>query len=270
VVGILTTLLFENQEMQRQDDGLSCSICFNDYDEASHLPVVAICGHSFCKSCSLSLPKRGGGGGRQTIQCPNCRMEATLPLSNNYSLISLLRYWRANVDGPSMRIRESVVVAEEQKGPESEAEDEEDNFEEEEEEEGIDEDLMRILISQNFFKDEGVYAWMLPEIESEEEDEELEFDDHLRSLSRHEHPFQGQVRGQMSGQQQQIRGQTGQRGGGGGGAGGGGGERGRQSDVQFNEGTVQHHHHGRGRRGRGRGRGRGGRGRGGRGRSRGR
>jgi hypothetical protein len=98
------------------EDGLSCSICFNDYDENSHLPVVSICGHCFCKSCSNSLPRRPGGGGRQTIECPNCRVVATLPLANNYSLISLLRYWRANIVGqdfisPDMVAEQHSIMA---------------------------------------------------------------------------------------------------------------------------------------------------------------
>jgi hypothetical protein len=200
--------MFENEIV----DGLSCSICFNDYDEMRHIPVVTTCGHTFCKFCSNSLPMKNG---RQAIDCPVCRIEVKIPLANNYSLISLLKCWHANIVGSDFIVphdRKHQVAASLHQ-----------NFEMKIQKVSaaaapplppappraptasqstrpprvsksqlntdlavafaghlapeVDDELLKILIRQNFFKEDGVYAYMLPDTESDSEEDEDENDD---------------------------------------------------------------------------------------------
>ena len=45
-----------------------CSVCFNDFNETEHLPLIIHCGHTFCKHCIEGFEKRLGA-----LSCPLCR-----------------------------------------------------------------------------------------------------------------------------------------------------------------------------------------------------
>jgi hypothetical protein len=74
-------------------DSFLCPICFENYDcpedeQMSRIPVVARCGHTLCRLCSIELGNRSATTGPQ---CPICRSSFVLPLPNNFLSISLLK-----------------------------------------------------------------------------------------------------------------------------------------------------------------------------------
>lgn len=46
---------------------MSCSTCFEDFDEEKYVPLNLECGHTFCRSCIQEFLKA------QKIECPQCR-----------------------------------------------------------------------------------------------------------------------------------------------------------------------------------------------------
>ena len=52
-------------------DSLSCGVCFERYDVATHLPKMLVCQHTFCKSCIDSL--MDDSNLLDAFECPVCR-----------------------------------------------------------------------------------------------------------------------------------------------------------------------------------------------------
>ena len=78
------------------EDALTCLICLEHYNSKSHLPISLSCGHTYCRSCLLSIHQSKG-----QINCPSDRKPEPVPfgqLSTNYSLLSLIEVLRGNSD----------------------------------------------------------------------------------------------------------------------------------------------------------------------------
>lgn len=48
-------------------DESACDVCFNQFDDADHRPLVMHGGHSLCQSCVPQLERRGN-----KVSCPTC------------------------------------------------------------------------------------------------------------------------------------------------------------------------------------------------------
>jgi hypothetical protein len=157
--------------------------------------------------------------GRQVIHCPVCRIDVNIPLANNYSLISLLKCWHANILGPDFIVpqdrKHKLAVSAHQSfeikvqkvsaaaapplpppppqslthhapSPQSTRPQRVSKSELNTDlavafaghlAPDIDGELLKVLIRQNFFKDDGIYAAMLPDTESDSEEEDDDEDD---------------------------------------------------------------------------------------------
>jgi ribosomal protein S27E len=67
----------EKDEVGRGEAG-TCSICFEEYDVALHLPRLLHCGHSFCTQCLTDLVSSSTP--QHSITCPRCRALTRLGL----------------------------------------------------------------------------------------------------------------------------------------------------------------------------------------------
>eukprot|EP00439_Symbiodinium_sp_Y106_P086020 s424_g30.t2 len=47
---------------------VSCELCWEDFDDGDHTPLVSKCGHTFCKACLKRII-----GANQRYSCPTCR-----------------------------------------------------------------------------------------------------------------------------------------------------------------------------------------------------
>ena len=72
------------------NDICTCPICFLPYDQV--IPVVASCGHSLCRECSIAIGRKGN------YSCPICEGESVLPLPKNLELINLLEFLHLQLD----------------------------------------------------------------------------------------------------------------------------------------------------------------------------
>lgn len=70
------------------DNITACEICFHDYNNSEHTPLVLGCGHTFCSPCIKTF---------KNPNCPKCRTgfkrKTTFPV--NYLILSLLEECRA-------------------------------------------------------------------------------------------------------------------------------------------------------------------------------
>ena len=66
---------------------LECSICLNIFK----LPIVLICGHTFCKKCILEQKKYNN-------KCPECRCHISWG-HPCYALKSILEKYSLNING---------------------------------------------------------------------------------------------------------------------------------------------------------------------------
>ncbi len=65
-------------------NGLSCSLCFERYNEKDRVPTSLECGHTLCKACLIA-------GNLRT--CPSCRTPISKPIAQlrpNYGLLQAL------------------------------------------------------------------------------------------------------------------------------------------------------------------------------------
>ena len=70
-------------------EGLTCSICFERFDDRNLCPRLLSCGHSFCSGC---LERLLNG---HTINCPTCRNAVSVPdgvagLPKNFALLDIV------------------------------------------------------------------------------------------------------------------------------------------------------------------------------------
>lgn len=67
-------------------DPLTCSICFNKFNEDTRCPKILPCGHTFCFDCILKLAVRG-------LWCPVDRqaVSSVVTLPKNFALLDVLR-----------------------------------------------------------------------------------------------------------------------------------------------------------------------------------
>jgi hypothetical protein len=63
-----------------------CPICFISYDGSDGTPVVAACGHTLCRVCSIAL----SADSACSFKCPVCEKISEKPLSPNIELMNLL------------------------------------------------------------------------------------------------------------------------------------------------------------------------------------
>lgn len=70
------------------DDGLSCPICMNRFNEGRQVPLVLGCGHTFCRDCLTSLAST-----KRQLRCPTCNRSETIQVTDlprNYVLSEIL------------------------------------------------------------------------------------------------------------------------------------------------------------------------------------
>ena len=78
---------------------LECPICYFLFDEGAHCPLVASCGHTFCRECAAHCFTA------DAAECPNDRQPIQLPpggardLPKNYAFLSLLSTTQAAAEG---------------------------------------------------------------------------------------------------------------------------------------------------------------------------
>jgi hypothetical protein len=82
----------EKDEAEKGGGAGACSVCFEEFDEALHLPRLLHCGHSFCTQCLTDLPRTTP----HTLSCPRCRAPTRLDVSGaqalpcNFDLLDVL------------------------------------------------------------------------------------------------------------------------------------------------------------------------------------
>ena len=70
------------------EDYLVCSVCLDNFNEATRIPLLLCCGHTFCAECIKSILSSKG-----KIKCPNCNKEDPRPpkdLPRNYILSDII------------------------------------------------------------------------------------------------------------------------------------------------------------------------------------
>ena len=70
------------------DDYLVCSVCLDNFNESTRIPLLLCCGHTFCAECIKSILSS-----KSKIKCPNCNKEDTRPpkdLPRNYILSEIV------------------------------------------------------------------------------------------------------------------------------------------------------------------------------------
>ena len=67
---------------QSSEDKFTCSICYEHLNKPRELPA---CGHKFCENCLLTYIDNlsSNGSNPSEFQCPNCRVQVTLPKSRD-------------------------------------------------------------------------------------------------------------------------------------------------------------------------------------------
>lgn len=73
------------KEEKGEEDLSSCQVCFSNFNGNEHIPMLLICGHSFCDACVKSLPL--------PITCPLCRTVTPGSVANlkkNFALLDIL------------------------------------------------------------------------------------------------------------------------------------------------------------------------------------
>jgi hypothetical protein len=97
----------------------TCPICFEDYNEALHLPRLLHCGHSFCTQCltDLSSSTTAAPPAHHTITCPKCRalthlgglggfggddVQGVQALPRNFDLLDVLTQMTATAKAPKL------------------------------------------------------------------------------------------------------------------------------------------------------------------------
>jgi hypothetical protein len=69
-------------------DEVVCDICFEEYNDSTHLPLQLACGHTFCKSCLIDLKSR-----HSSLECPHDRTVETRDVAQmvrNYLVLDML------------------------------------------------------------------------------------------------------------------------------------------------------------------------------------
>jgi len=60
---------------------MECAICYEKYNE-NLLPMVLLCGHSFCTECTKKLENR------ESIKCPMCKKITAIAIPPNTHIYS--------------------------------------------------------------------------------------------------------------------------------------------------------------------------------------
>ncbi len=90
--------------MATNDDITSCTVCFEDFDLAVHVPRILPCLHSLCDVCLENLCRAPG---RNHIQCPECRVQhktdgsGAKKFPQNKYIISFLHQKQQNLSNAS-------------------------------------------------------------------------------------------------------------------------------------------------------------------------
>ena len=75
----------KRSRIELEDDFISCSVCFEEYNDKDRVPLIITCSHTFCKPCLVQLPSPKA--------CPMCRKLFTTGidhLQKNLTIIHLV------------------------------------------------------------------------------------------------------------------------------------------------------------------------------------